>query len=319
MNTGDAEIETGYPEYGNCDNQNSPVYSSNAGVSGVMPIMLPFRVREKSTRSNSVDMEVSMTVKKEEENPYISDSDEINFDNHNNFNLDEYSNASEFVTSVNSKRKLTDGYTTTPKNPTVPKDLQNIIISSNPELNIKFTYSQRMNTQMVVAGFLLKKRRGPYTPPTTGLRSISWKCVVDGCTYAAFTQEGNFRENESKRMHNHDQQPELFAVKEARLKLIKRLVEGEQIDDVIESTGPGVLDMIGSLDAIKQAANRYKRKMKDDVTDPVFVDPSSNQDQLEFCSSSAEGYVDKYNDSSCITRDSENPLEIVKKEPADFL
>ena len=106
----------------------------------------------------------------------------------------------------------------------VPEDLQALIISSNPNHDIQFTYSQRMNTQMVVSGHVLKKKRGPYIAPSSkssGHRTINWKCVVDTCSYYAVTLEGTFKDNELKK-HNHEKQPDILAKKEAQLKLRKK-------------------------------------------------------------------------------------------------
>ena len=68
-----------------------------------------------------------------------------------------------------------------PENPNrhlVPEDLQRLIITTNPGRSIKFTYSQRMNTQMVLNDFVLKKKKGPYR--SRGGRIINWKCVREG-------------------------------------------------------------------------------------------------------------------------------------------
>jgi hypothetical protein len=77
----------------------------------------------------------------------------------------------------------------------VPNDLQSLIISSNPDQNIKFTYSQRMNIQMVVSGYLLFKKGGPFVL-SSGKRKMNWKCKVPGCPYYVQTVEGLLREEE---------------------------------------------------------------------------------------------------------------------------
>ena len=194
--------------------------------------------------------------------------------------------------------------------------------------DIQFTYSQRMNTQMVVSGHVLKKKRGPYIAPSSkssGHRTINWKCVVDTCSYYAVTLEGTFKDNELKK-HNHEKQPELFAKKEARFKLRQKIEEGAVasetpmshfvLDTVMQETHPEMLGMIGSLDALKQAANRYKKKLakKDDVVDPVFVDPSNEPVQMKLCNNFATGYMDRCDNIDCFTRNVENPLEIIKNE-----
>merc|ERR1719186_472994 len=162
----------------------------------------------------------------------------------------------------------------------VPEDLQSLIISNNPQNNIQFTYSQRMNTQMEVSGYLLKKKRGPYTA-SSGLRTINWKCEVGGCPYSALTLEGVLKENRAKQ-HNHEKKPELFAKKEAKYKLFKKIAERE-VDSTMshfvqQETKPDILDNIGSLDALKQAANRYKRKR---ILENLAVEDVLMEDEVE--------------------------------------
>ena len=43
----------------------------------------------------------------------------------------------------------------------------------NPERLVKFTYSQRLNTQLVLDDFLLKKKKGPSW--SRGMRKITWR------------------------------------------------------------------------------------------------------------------------------------------------
>ena len=74
----------------------------------------------------------------------------------------------------------------------VPEDLKNLIISQNPERSIKFLQSQRLNTQMVVDDFILKKKKGPYV--SGDHRVINWKCVKDSCHYNVVTWEGEIQE-----------------------------------------------------------------------------------------------------------------------------
>jgi len=197
----------------------------------------------------------------------------------------------------------------------VPEDLQTLIISSNPQHNIKFTFSQRRNTQMIVSGYLMNKRRS-YTAASSGQRSISWKCRIAGCPYYALTVEGTFKDNE---LHNHEKEPGLFAKTEARAQLIKQIAEGAVASEVLQETQPDILGMLGSVDALRQAANRIKRKLKqkDELVEPVFVDPSNDPVQLSLCSNCASGNIAVCEDSECIARNDENPLEIVKTEP-DF-
>merc|ERR1719186_1708235 len=162
----------------------------------------------------------------------------------------------------------------------VTEDLQSLIISNNPQNNIQFTYSQRMNTQMEVSGYLLKKKRGPYTA-SSGLRTINWKCEVGGCPYSALTLEGTLKENRAKQ-HNHEKKPELFAKKEAKYKLFKKIAE-RGVDSTMshfvqKETKPDILENIGSLDALKQAANRYKRKR---IQEDLAVEDVLMEDEVE--------------------------------------
>ena len=46
----------------------------------------------------------------------------------------------------------------------------------NPERLVKFTYSQRLNTQLVLDDFLLKKKKGPSW--SRGMRKITWRWKV---------------------------------------------------------------------------------------------------------------------------------------------
>jgi len=162
-----------------------------------------------------------------------------------------------------------------PDNPNrhlVPEDLQMLIIRENPARGIKFTYSQRMNTQMVVDDYVLKKKKGPYL--TRGGRVVNWKCTNDHCHYTAVTWEGQIQD--TARHHNHHSQPELYVKKQARVKIrenidreISNLSNTAQEDnpvnnvvmDVVTETNPDMRNMIGSIDALKQAARRYNRKL----------------------------------------------------------
>jgi len=57
--------------------------------------------------------------------------------------------------SQNLKIQDTDNNTKNQNCNLVPEDLQSLIISSNSGRDIKFTLSQRMNTQMVIDYYLL--------------------------------------------------------------------------------------------------------------------------------------------------------------------
>merc|ERR1719186_1297982 len=183
-----------------------------------------------------------------------------------------------------TKKKVTRQVTTNknnqpvpclPDNPNrhlVPQDLQILIIRENPARGIKFTYSQRMNTQMVVDDYVLKKKKGPYL--TRGGRLVNWKCTNDHCHYTAVTWEGQIQD--TARHHNHHSQPELYVKKQARVKIrenidreisnISNTAQEENpvnnvVMGVLTETNPDMRNMIGSVDALKQAARRYNRKL----------------------------------------------------------
>jgi len=135
--------------------------------------------------------------------------------------------------------------------------------------------SQRMNTQMVVDDYVLKKKKGPYL--TRGGRVVNWKCINDCCQYTAVTWEGQIQD--TARQHNHPSQPELYVKKQARVKIrenisqeISNVVQEDDnpnpvtsaVMDVVTDTNPEMRDMIGSIDALKQAARRYNRKLHKD-------------------------------------------------------
>lgn len=165
-----------------------------------------------------------------------------------------------------------------PENPNrhlVPEDLQGLIIRNNQSRSIKFTMSQRMNTQMVVDDYVLKKKKGPYS--TRGGRVINWKCVNDTCQYTAVTWEGEIQD--TSRQHNHPAQPELYIKKQARVKIRENIVNekiqmtedrpmSNLVNEVVNDTNNDVRDMIGSVDALKQAARRFNRKLQNKDTKP---------------------------------------------------
>ena len=179
-----------------------------------------------------------------------------------------------------------------PENPNrhlVPEDLQGLIIRNNPSRSIKFTMSQRMNTQMVVDDYVLKKKKGPYS--TRGGRVINWKCVNDTCQYTAVTWEGEIQD--TSRQHNHPAQPELYIKKQARVKIRENIVNekiqmtedrpmSNLVNEVVNDTNNDVRDMIGSVDALKQAARRFNRKLQNKETKPSLgeatIAVSSNAD-----------------------------------------
>jgi len=150
----------------------------------------------------------------------------------------------------------------------VPEDLQSLISHQNPSRGIKFTLSQRMSTQMVVDDYVLRKKKGPYL--TKGGRVINWKCIRDICQYTAVTIEGQIQD--MARQHNHPSQPEQYFKKQVRAKIREnmKLVKVDQKDPVTEAlmevvgdTFNEMNDKIGSVDAHKQAARRFNRKLQE--------------------------------------------------------
>ena len=190
-------------------------------------------------------------------------------------------------TSVNKNNQSVAPLPDNPNRHLVPEDLQSLIISTNPNRSIKFTYSQRMNTQMVMDDYMLKKKKGPYV--SRGGRIINWKCVNDSCQFTAVTWEvskvlsGRFKFTEqlqgeiqdTARRHNHRPQPELYIKKQARLKIRENILSeslgcedrpmSNLVNEVVNETNGEVREMIGSIDALKQAARRFNRKLHKDV------------------------------------------------------
>ena len=76
-------------------------------------------------------------------------------------------NAQEELIGISQNMKIKNTDTKTQNCNLVPEDLQSLIISSNPERDIKFTLSQRMNTQMVIDDYLLKIKHASNTFPKT--------------------------------------------------------------------------------------------------------------------------------------------------------
>lgn len=158
------------------------------------------------------------------------------------------------------------------KNPNrflVSEDLQQLVMMANPG-RVKFTASQRLNTQMVLDDFVMKKKKGPNL--RQGARVVNWKCTKTGCLYVATTWEGNIVEG--KNAHNHPAQPELYMEKQARARLREGIADTEGsvnnlVNQVVEETDASL-----NVDALKQAARRYTRKMK---AGPRVLPPASQQ------------------------------------------
>ena len=81
----------------------------------------------------------------------------------------------------------------------VSQQLQELLISHNPGQSIRFVSSQRQNTQMVLNGFLLKKKKGP--TPTKNGAVIHWRCTSDSCRFTLHTIDAAIKP--MRHMHNH--------------------------------------------------------------------------------------------------------------------
>ena len=152
----------------------------------------------------------------------------------------------------------------------VSEDLQQLIIQQNTDRKIQFTFSQRMNNQMVLDDFVLKKKKGPYM--CRNGRTVNWRCTLESCQYTAVTWEGSIKE-ESKEQHNHPANPELLAKKQARAKLRENMTlhqspVSHMVMDVVTETNPEHRQGLGSVEALKQAARRINRKLQGHVPTP---------------------------------------------------
>merc|ERR1712126_85686 len=146
------------------------------------------------------------------------------------------------------------------------EDLQREIIVRNPERLVKFTYSQRLNTQLVLDDFLLKKKKGPSW--SRGMRKITWRCVEPGCLYSLVTKEGEIH---LEGRHYHPSRPDRYARAHARFLIRQDMAAGESsgslkssqvVAKVVDESAP---DMQGILtkngDALVQVARRFRRKI----------------------------------------------------------
>merc|ERR1719500_135031 len=140
----------------------------------------------------------------------------------------------------------------------VSEELQQLILDANPG-RVKFTASQRLNTQLVLDEFVLKKKKGPTM--RQGCRVVNWKCTKAGCLFVAATWEGHLVAG--GREHNRPAEPEVYAAKQARARLREGLEEtggsvAEAVDQVVGETPVNL-----NVEALKQAARRYTRKFKE--------------------------------------------------------
>ena len=87
------------------------------------------------------------------------------------------------------------------------------------------------------------------------------------------TWEGEIQD--TARTHNHPPQPELYVKKQARLKIRENILSeslgcedrpmSNLVNEIVNETNGEAREMIGSIDALKQAARRFNRKRLKDV------------------------------------------------------
>ena len=87
------------------------------------------------------------------------------------------------------------------------------------------------------------------------------------------TWEGEIQD--TARTHNHPPQPELYVKKQARLKIRENILSeslgcedrpmSNLVNEIVNETNGEAREMIGSIDALKQAARRFNRKLQKDV------------------------------------------------------
>ena len=87
------------------------------------------------------------------------------------------------------------------------------------------------------------------------------------------TWEGEIQD--TARTHNHPPQPELYVKKQARLKIRENILHeslgcedrpmSNLVNEIVNETNGEAREMIGSIDALKQAARRFNRKLQKDV------------------------------------------------------
>jgi len=145
----------------------------------------------------------------------------------------------------------------------VPDDLKQIIVASNPQHGVKFTMSQRGSDQILVDEYLLKKKKGPYL--ARNMRVINWRCVKDPCGFSMVTCEGRMK---NRGEHNHSPDSSLFIRQQTRTKLRESMenfhggVASDVVREVLSETNVDDIGSLGSVDALKQAARRYNRKLR---------------------------------------------------------
>ena len=105
---------------------------------------------------------------------------------------------------------------------------------------------------------------------------------------------------DTARRHNHRPQPELYIKKQARLKIRENILTeslgcedrpmSNLVNEVVNETNGEVRDMIGSIDALKQAARRFNRKLHKDVRPQESPSSSYENVQQYFPVTNLENY-----------------------------
>ena len=76
---------------------------------------------------------------------------------------------------------------------------------------MRFTYSQRLNTQLMVDGHMLRKKKGPEWRGGEG--RVGGRCGEGGCSYTLTTLGGRIVQEGA---HSHPPHPERYARAHAR-------------------------------------------------------------------------------------------------------
>ena len=190
----------------------------------------------------------------------------------------------------------------------VPEDLQQLIIESNPG-RAKFTVSQRLNTQLVLDDYILKKKLGPEM--RKGCRVVRWICLKKGCLFSVTSHEGNLVEG--KRQHNHPVEPELYEISQAKAQLREGLerylatTRNESPETFIPEVSESVYRAITHCDyegILKKncpenlAAKNQETKqnvsgvtiVKKETIEPVVINFENEEDPLSSPQGSSQGY-----------------------------
>ena len=85
---------------------------------------------------------------------------------------------------------------------TFSEEMKTRIVFSNPAVDIKFKLSQRNKVQMVVGGYVLNKKDGPYYTPQKGV-TVYWRCAKESCQYKATTYNAMLWIGKNVKAHNH--------------------------------------------------------------------------------------------------------------------